>query len=158
MSVRTQVGWIFQAHPRTASTAIEAALGGEPSPRHHDWLEPTAGEKTFCVVRNPFDVMVSWWLLNGGGDLTEFIQTYAHSDLEHDGLLFYHAPRCDEVLFYEHLRWDLSRLFKRPIHLKRLNRTPDKKHWKTYYTHEAKLALMERYGAEVEQYGYVWPY
>ncbi len=157
MSVRVVDHIVFQAHPRTASMAIEAALGGEPSAKHHGWID--GPEPTVCVIRNPFDVMVSWFLLNPDwDDLTSFICDYQHSELEKDGQLFYHAPKCTWIIGWENLEFELNSVLKRvdlpQVNLQRVNVTPNKKPFRSYYTNDSVKALRDRYGAEVQRYGY----
>jgi hypothetical protein len=60
-------GLLFLGHPRTASRAVRDALYSidfEDLGSHHDGPEQgydLSPYTTFCVVRNHWDAMVSWW-------------------------------------------------------------------------------------------------
>ena len=157
MSIRIPGHYIFQAHPRTGSTAIEAALNGDASLKHHDWID--GPEPSICVVRNPFDVMVSWFLLNPEwDDFTTFILDYNHSDLIKDGLLFYHAPKCEHILKWENLKVELNKFLisigLKEIELPRINITPNKRFFSRYYDFRSIAAMLSRFGEEMDHYGY----
>jgi len=104
---------LFLRTPRTASTSLKQALldtGGKQIADAHCRLAEMPIEYTwdnyeiFTVIRNPLDILVSWFTLNPGWkDFRQFIREYNHSYMTDNGLLFYHVPYCHRVFLYERL-------------------------------------------------------
>lgn len=128
----------FRFHPRTGSTATSAALmtlADTTKLHHHKTGVP--GPVTACTIRNPLDVMTSWYAMysrqpNKGRQkatsqdgkpashlsmsvkpqpLSEFAASFAVQAFVgpgSTGRMFYHLP-TDVVLRWEHLEGDLRR-------------------------------------------------
>lgn len=164
------------AHPRTASTVLRNALlerGATLINPHHVTVDDPqvkrvhAGEPILTVIRNPYDVMVSWWLVrthNRPGyqpKLFEFIRGYRDTKghLYRDGKLFYHAPAAKYVIRYERLQEDLNPALERcgveAVTLGRSNPTGGKdKPWREFYDGDSIRAMNDRFGEEIVEYGY----
>lgn len=163
---------LWLATPRTASTATCNALrqaGGEQVGLHHDGLEKVrrhSGEPVVTTIRNPYDVLVTWWLRHGlrgkpRRPLPEFILDYdqeAEPNFMRRGRLLYHAPTADIVVRYENLDVELPAALQKcglePVALERTNVTEEKAHWMSYYDAAAIEAANRRFGTEIELYGY----
>jgi hypothetical protein len=161
--------FLYLGNPRTASTTVGKALvrelGAVPQQQHATTAEvPTyAGEPRFTTVRNPFDVLVSWYVRmrmdQQGTPFAEFLRTYENRDFVRDGRLFWQCEEGVEVTYYEHLQHDLEetlrRLGVRTVLLRaRENATPRKKPWRDYYDDEAVEAANHRFGHVADRWGY----
>lgn len=101
----------FIAHPRTASSATSHVLkqmGFEIIHSHHGLMdmEYLNGWDVFCTVRNPFDVIVSWFYNQPREKpfslwLPEFLDGCQYLQ----GIrMFFGQPYCDHILHYENLQ------------------------------------------------------
>lgn len=167
--------FVFLAEPHTASRATRDALlkldGSYKAGSHHIPMEALLNYKslrrrsrksykTFCVVRNPADIMVTIWLQSStrrdeGETLGEYIRRYGVN--KPHGFFFRHAAMADEVLHYENLQEELNG-FLRSIHassvkLERIGPTEGKEPWFRYYT-AADLEYMLSSYPEIAQWGY----
>jgi len=172
MAVLLPGKFLYLATPRTASTATVLALhtlGARTVPGgHHVGLEAVAdhGEETvFTAIRNPYDVLVSWYVrMDRTKDfpvsMAHFVRTYEHEDFARGDppSLFYHCAPEVEVLRWETLQDDLDALLTRlglsPVRLPRDNVTPKKRPWIDYYDAEAFRAVHERFGHDLDAWGY----
>jgi len=136
--------FIYLAHPRTASMATEEALsvvcpGGISTKAHHAQLHElknstknstnnhlydiTGNEYIFTTIRDPLDVLVSWWIVNpqwhksqseGGpkgsdGSFFDFINQYQHTYLQVDSELFFQLRAAGhKYMRYEYLQEDFN--------------------------------------------------
>lgn len=158
---------IFLEHPRTGSTALREALkriGGQPHERHA-YVKAKQDEKTVVVVRNPFDVLISWWLIVGEREgytsLADFLVRCRDRQLmTKGGRLFYYIDHADIVMRYEHFDRDLAEtltLLKLPqVRLKQRNATPRKLPYRNYYTPKDITIVRDIYGEELERLGYTF--
>lgn len=153
---------VFLEHPRTGSTSIRAALrksGGQPFGRH-SFIKAKRGEKTVATVRNPFDVLVSWWLITGQTSFEEFLLEDHEGFMTKGGRLFYYYKHVDIWMRFENLNIDFvsvcRRLGIRPTVLPRFNPTKMKKDYRTYHTPETIEIVKEKYAKELEQFNYRW--
>jgi hypothetical protein len=193
--------FIFLATPYTASMAVARALKDLPGAfaaydkrhgvGHHarlDQIKKTAGakltgtEQVIVAVRNPYDVLVSWYLRNLGhsmvvrmvrgtkedrnATLREFVELWLDLDMPPyvtDGRMFYHAddgglavPK--RIVRYENLENTLNaalRACKAPhVKVGRENATPGKDHWSTYYDAETYAFVNDRFRDEFVKFGY----
>ena len=154
---------VFLEHPRTGSTAIRAAIrkiGGHTRKRH-SLVQPVGLERTVATVRNPYDLLVSWWLVikertGSWKDFGRFLDEYDNPNMLRDGRLFYFEAY--HLMRYETLQKDfnivLSSARIRPVKLNRLNMTPGKLSYKSYYTPETIAIVKDRFAEDLEEYGY----
>ena len=154
---------VFLEHPRTGSTALREALkkiGGQPHSRH-SFVKARQNEKTIVTVRNPYDVLVSWWLIIGEREgyktFADFLTRCNDRELmTKDGRLFYYDG--DYTLHYEQLDRDVGMVLRtlglKQVTLKRRNPTPNKMPYQNYYTPETKAIVERVYGEELARYGY----
>lgn len=110
----------YLAHPRTASVATRDVLvdkfGAKMTMSHHGGLtvpKPT-GWTVVTTVRNPLDVMISWWHKteeNRKLPLYEFIYRWSrNTQFLPDGRLFWHSLYATHVLRYEDLEAQLNQV------------------------------------------------
>ncbi len=104
---------IFFEHPRTASTSLRHVLiqvGGQPHKRHK-FIKPRHREKTVSTVRNPFDLLVSWWLIigerQGFATFQDFIVRCRDPFMVRNERLFYFLE-TDYILRFETLEEDVE--------------------------------------------------
>jgi hypothetical protein len=119
----------------------------------------TGGEVKFAVIRNPFDVVASWFALNRFKTITDLLDKYEHTWFRNtDGKLFtFFEPHVDRYLRYENIDVEINNLMVeldlKPVKLRPVNVTPDKRHYSTYYT-PAEVDRMYEEFPEIEEYGY----
>jgi hypothetical protein len=176
----------FLAHPRAASHSVARALqdqaGFVPVGTHHagrdvvaDRWPESANWTFFCVVRNPYDALVSWWYKRGKGEGFElrprWLETLERQlsverpegdvHLMAPGRLWLMADECDVVLRFEHLTADLTELLDAHglpvVNLPwdvRSNRggVP---YWEEYDT-ATRDWVTTRYATELWTWGYAW--
>ena len=107
----------FIAHPRTASVAMVETLLGMGFSKigsHHQFDEAWCLETTFSVVRNPFDMMVSWYYFKRREEglsfedwLTIFLKDPPHY-IKYG--LFPGQHLCTYILWYENLQEEFDEL------------------------------------------------
>ena len=129
---------IFLGHARMASTAISEMLiraGGERiGPNHEPWFGE--GYK-FCVIRNPLDVLATWFVLNPQWkDMSSFLQNYNHRAMRRNGRLFYLVQYCDDYILYDHLEEELLIKYGATLNLERVGVTPGKMDYHHYFSPE----------------------
>jgi len=171
--------FIYLAHPRTASMATEKALsmvcpGGITTKAHHAQLHeiPHDDESIFTTIRDPLDVLVSWWEVNiqwhkpqsdGGptgsdGSFLDFINQYEHTYLTIDGELFFHLQAAKyNYLRYEYLQegFDIAMEALRlpTITIPKLNITKNKdKDYMSMYGDKELEAMWNRFPSAMELY------
>jgi len=159
---------VYLANPRTASVATRDTLmqieGAQLAGAHHATLaevEGYEGESVGATVRNPYDVLVSWFLQLPEPTLAMFLREYDHYPfLGGDPPdLFWQCASATRVLRWENLQQDLDAWFTelgiRPLKLVRENVTESKNRpWVDYYDAEAIQAANERFGHIVDKWGY----
>lgn len=165
---------LWLAHPRTGSMSLRVALtnaGGQRIPPHHVELDAYQvtkwhqGEPVVCVVRNPYDVVTTWWLKYGRlesphrkqadpRELPKFIRSFENENFCRDGRLMYHAPTADHVFKYEDGIAHQFRRFGLRLDIPQINITPGKVHWGSYFDVAALAAMVKRFGPEIEELGY----
>ncbi len=120
MYIHKEKSIAFIAHPRTASMAMAETLLGMGFSKigtHHQYEKPWCLDTTFSVVRNPFDVMVSWYYYKEcecGLTFDEWLPTFFRDPpycISH-GLFFGHSL-CTDVLWYENLQEEFDMLMAR---------------------------------------------
>jgi len=117
----------------------------------------TRRETVMSTMRNPYDLVATWWALDryGFSTLTAFIteledQRFAELD--------YLVRQGSRVLRYEHLDDDLNAALAdvglEPVEIPRSNVTPDKRPWREYYDRESLDAVNARFDPLFDRYGY----
>ena len=116
----------------------------------------------FCVIRNPYDKMVSRYHWdNSKLSFTEFVKT------KHNNNLHIHSINgksvCDYFIRYEYLEEDIKTLCKKlnidsydlsllPKH--KSTQRKNKIHWSNYYNDETKNIVYNKHKKEFELFGY----
>lgn len=179
MYVSHKLRCVYMAVPRTASRSVSTWLKEEHAGRginqkaamgsHHGISMPTLvtckkmGYKIICPVRNPWDVIVSWWHHNPrwfGADNEEFAKFVEwfpkhgkNKYLDEGRLYWYWAQHSTRIVRYERLRQDLARILRVPINLPSIG-VSDRRPYHTYYTPELRDYVGEKFAPEIEEYGY----
>ena len=117
----------------------------------------TGKEQVFCVLRNPYDFLVSCYVRRGGNQPFEaFVRSYSQSPYIENGRIYYHQDDCHTLLRHETLQLDLntfmSSIGEPDVPLERHNETKYKKPWDIYYTPEAFKIVNDRFGAEFSKF------
>ncbi len=120
MYIHKEKSIAFIAHPRTASVAMAETLlglGFEKIGSHHQFKEFWCLDTTFSVVRNPFDMIVSWYYFRARENeqtfeewLPIFLDTPPYY-ISH-GLFFGHTL-CTDILWYENLQEEFDVLMEK---------------------------------------------
>ena len=198
MAVLIPDKFIYLSTPHTASIATTRALAtlegavvsnineakdldfkhSFPKGTHHSTLEElkrrtpeyfTGREISVTTVRNPFDLLVTWWLRQrraiaekSGHEPTfgEYVETVDEGTTGgpyiRDGRIFWLG--ADEVLRYESLQEDLDRLLRRlglpTVELVPTNVTGEKGPWRSYYDEGIRAVAERRFGEEAKEFGY----
>ncbi len=161
-------GLIYLAHPRMASVATKGVLvdkfGAQMVGDHHSGLaEPLqASWMAATTVRNPWDLMVSWWKKRDRDiSLYDFIKEwYTNTHFCPDGKLFYHIREANFILRYEELQhqfdWLMTWVGLSPSKLDLRNVSPYRgdKLWQSFYDTRTYNLVRNLFGNEAEQYGY----
>lgn len=122
----------------------------------------TGEELVVTTVRNHWDAIASWWLLNGRAmSLYNFIYEYKHSFFAKRNKLWWLHTDANYVVHYEELTEGfkiITQMLDLPdINLTVENATPNKQNWQIYYSQEAFWRVFERFKEEIKLYGYdVW--
>ena len=184
---------LYLATPHTASIATIYALARLPGARvtqltglegvdhlyathHADRDDVTfhnqlsGSEVVVTTVRNPCDLLVTWWLrqpeavatyIGPEATFEQFVRSVdrvigVSGPYLADGKIFWHD--CDRVLHYETLQEDLDELLigldLPTVLLKKHNVTKNKRPWQDYYTEETLAVVRSRFKEEMELYGY----
>lgn len=157
---------LFLANPRTASTAMTAALKHLPGAvwhgiKHHapvEDIEQYNGELTCTTVRNPWDTVATWNVLIRNKNFKKFINGCTHSFYAKKDCLFWLHQDADVFLHYENLDEELNNLLVSldlpTVTLQVKNVTKGKQPWRTYYDEETFNIVKTRFQEEIEKYGY----
>ena len=156
----------FHEGPWLAKASHHATLEElkEKTPQHF-----TGNEISVTTVRNPFDLIVTWWLRQRkqlgekAGREPTFCEYLEMADegtsggpYIRDGRIFW--LRTDKVFRYERLTRDLDRFLKKfrlpPVELPRTNVTSDKAPWISYYDSRAREIAVRKFGEEAKEYAY----
>ena len=168
MYTKQAVGFI--AHPKTGSTSVMSVLldlGFQQCGGHHDvareWVDGlwVIG----ATVRNPWDVMVSWWFHKGNdrkGTFADWLpQAIRDNHFIRQGL-FYGLKYATHVLRYESLDHDWVQ-YLRAAHLP-LRALPqhnvgggrDGQHYREFYTPATRDVVAQAFAAEINQLEYIF--
>lgn len=155
---------IFLDHPRTAGTSTQfglVSIGGKTN-RRHNMIHGRA-EIRCCTVRNPYDLLVSWYLIVESrkqfvGSFEQFVKLYQNYNFTRGGRLFYFVDSCNEIMKFETLQADLDRILpkvKLPrIKLQHRNKTPNREHYRNYYNRNSKATVDRRFEKDIKDFKY----
>jgi len=151
---------IFLEHPRTGSTSVRHALrsvGGQPHKRH---TKLRGKEPTMSVVRNPYDLLTSWWIIAGKDQtFAEFIIGCNDPFMVRNERLFYFLE-TDYILTFEYLETELNdvlhKLKIRQVRLPHHNPTKGKHDYRQYYDDKTRSLVAKRFNIEIERFGYAY--
>ena len=127
----------FILHPRTASHSIATAfrdIGFIDTGGYHEidseWVK--IAETVACTVRNPLDVIVSWYFVqHHGRSMKLFLKDWPNQWALNG--MFYGLRYCDFVVHYENLDSELNEWLERlglgPVKLEHENVTKIKLPW-----------------------------
>jgi len=147
----------FIAHPRTASSATAHTLmkmGFEIVNSHHGMWDVLNDEwKFFCTVRNPFDVLVSWFYSQRREKpfdlwLPEFL---SGCQFLQGPRMFFGRPNCTHVLHFETLQDDFDGLCNdmgfQPTTIEHRNVSVNRKPqgFMTYYNFDRARQVIKRF-------------
>ncbi len=164
MAVVVKGKLVYLEHPRTASTSMRIALqrlGGKTKSRHTLFL-PERGEKVMSVVRNPFDVLVSWWHIIGARQgfktFKDFVANCEDPFMVQRGNLFYFAHHCQYIIKFEYLQHELNHVLDLVglphVELPHLNGTAKKLGFRSYYDPETIRLVVKRFRSELLAFNY----
>jgi len=170
MYVHEEKGLCFIAHPRTASTAtgqVLLSLGFNQVINHHGFkpgLIPKHWD-VFSTVRDPFDVLVSWyWKSRREQDFKDWLPVFIRDSNEYlDRGLFFGAPYCQYRMHYETLQEDFNWVLVThgfpPTEIPRRNVSErrDGRSLADYYDSKLTNLIQDHFGKEIRQNGYGVP-
>jgi hypothetical protein len=202
MAVVLPGSFVYLAHPSTGSTATTTALlkiegAFMPLDRrktfgHHATMtqalsvcedQLTGREVIFTAVRNPYDAIASWFVLNRdhfqmrhleevlqrAPRIKDFLDIWLQMDAMpkmgavpwlRDGRMFYHVGAARLFIHQERLQLDLDAVIRKVpdspgrVQLHRENPTEGKDHWTAYYTDADYAYVNEKFGREIVKFGY----
>lgn len=166
--------WIFIHNPKTGGTSITRALKpyGKEEPKQHKilWpMPPGSAEKVrFCVVRNPYNRLVSAYHHVYRGKLPQDIPDFNDWVLSPSPTLFnafdikrqsqyVWAHQCNHIIQFEHLTNQFNALCKEYLHidveLEHYNKT-ERKPYQEYYEPKTIDVVRDRFGPDLERWDY----
>lgn len=172
---------IFIAHPRMASRAAAEAIigaGGSTINGHHRVDDEVIHRikrhdgAVFCVKRNMFDVLVSWWhnqnhVLGTNKPLNANYKPFAdyldekayHTNHKwfRDPVYHYGLKYADVAIPYERLQTGMDSMFRRmwlwPVNLPEIGASK-RTDYRDYYTPELRKAVEDRWADDLRLTGY----
>jgi hypothetical protein len=160
MAIKFKNKFIFLAHPRTGSMATVAALeeagGHRVGPHHHGFAQANSKEITVSTIRNPYDVLATWYTLTDYTTVNRFLHNYKHTSFIVKGRIFYFADASDRFLLYDNLEQEYKKLLNdfniKPPKLRRINTTPKKKPFMSVFTDADIQTIKTRFSKDLELY------
>ncbi len=171
---------IVLANARTASMSVTQYFHNYPNSfknrAHHMSLEEvkiryaphlTGRELVVANVRNPWDVMASWWMLSAhnewNNNFAAFCKGFGHSQLFDKRMFTHHLIDLDYIIRFETLTADVLELCDRIdlpqlLRMPHVNKTPKKKPYTKYYEKfpEAVDIVRARFSRVIVQLGYTY--
>lgn len=169
----------FCAHPRTGSRTLrnrcqdvgfkeQVAHHAGPDRVHYELLE---GLTYFCMIRNHWDAVCSWWHFKSGFLEEKFISAEWITNLVHGNPQYFKPSKMwwflevpdIIVLRYENYDQDIERLFQRfdlELHdtpsVTDNNKYVRDRNYRRYYDIGAEKVVEELFSDEILQLGYTW--
>jgi len=116
----------------------------------------------FCVIRNPWDVMVSMWFFTGRKiSFKEFCKNNSPANWER--ILIDQKPSCDYYIRYENLKRDVQKVCKilniidediNSLGSYKSKFRNEDKHYSTYYDDETINIVQKKYHEEIGFFKY----
>ena len=160
----------FIAHPRTASSATAHTLmkmGFEiDNYGHHGMVYvPDVDWKVFSTVRNPFDVLVSWYYSKEREhNFNDWLPIFLRDCHHFRGVrMFFGRFICTHVLHYETLQDDFDGLCNdfdfHPRTIEKRNVSPHRTHegYMTHYNFSRARQVIQRFRDDFTENGYPIP-
>ncbi len=160
----------FIAHPRTASQATAKVLvdklGFELRLSHHVYSKSPLDWTVFGTVRNPFDLLVSWYHLEiFKTKHDETFETWLCKCIDNPNEyirrgLFFALHECTDRLHFENLQEEFDELMSRMglpptiIPLKNVSEKRAGRDFHEYYTPRLTKLVTGKYGKLIHQLGY----
>lgn len=159
----------FIAHPRTASVALGFTLEGMGFTQiegHHRYTPNWCLEHTFSVVRNPFDLLVSWFLFKSKpADMTfkwwlnNLMVTPCPNHYIRDAM-FFGRDFSTDILHFENLQEEFdvftekvglpqARIYPRNVTQRKADID-----FREFYTPDLIDLVVNRFGSEIFNNGY----
>lgn len=167
MIITDRLGFI--AHPNTGTRSIRKALesiGGREIGGYHEVHAPSLdGRINFCTMRNPWDLMVSWFYRTTGGKghcfhewLPATLKGLRHYEGPGKGL-FYGIRDSHMVLKFENLQSGFDAVMRfvgeEPIKLDHVGRTDRPRDYRALYYNASLVDMVERaYFKQIAHGGY----
>lgn len=163
--------FVLVENPKCASTSLRWAfreLGGEPILQKHSRLVELEDRDDYrhkvCVVRNPWDRMVSAW--SYAGKNYEFEEWLTDQEpWANYGIDMKRTPqiawsfRCNHTVKYEYLEESWPKLLERMqlpfVPLPKRN-TSEHKPYQEYYNDRTREIVADRFGPDIKQFGYTF--
>lgn len=146
----------FLRHPRTGSTAVRDLLvenfeAKDYGPALHHYYPAPNGEYQFTTVRNPYDVLATWFVKDGRCEtMLDYLKATPPFRL------FYMADRVDFVMLYDRLQDDFDKVMDHVglprTKIPRRNVTVGKKFYAAYWDQESVNLAAEQYEEDMRIY------
>ena len=163
--------FLYLATPHTGSVSVArtllenvegAASVGSHHATHDDVADRLHGERLVTGVRNPYDLVVSWWTRTYAqsrwSSFHDFVREWDEPVHVRNGRMFYHWRPGVQVLRFEELQKDFDTLLRRykipAVTLLHHNRSNERRLWSDYHDVESYELVNERFGAEIVEFGY----
>jgi len=169
---------VFIAHPKMASRSISkaiVALGGRQYGSHHEIVhdlledERRRGASVGCVIRNPYDVIVSWFFhseVRNNKNVRPFSKWARETIVNGNGHLEYGMYKglhlCDTVMRFENLEVDwkawTEKCGLKPVPLKYVGVSLDRSyaHYSRFYDDKSREFVGEHFAKEIKLGGYTF--
>ena len=134
---------------------------GSPGKGPCAWRTMTGKESVVTTVRNPYDVIVTWYLRSMyPGTLEDYVdgvgRQFRSAYVKGDEIRWH--PDAEIRMWHETLADDFRALLSakrvEPVDLPVTNETPGKAHWARYYSERALGIVNERFHVEFAGMGY----
>ena len=163
--------FLYLATPHTGSVSVartllenveDAASVGSHHATHDDVADRLHGERLVTGVRNPYDLVVSWWTRTYAqsrwSSFHDFVREWDEPVYVKDGRMFHHWKPGVQVLRFEELQEDFDTLLRRyrlpHVTLLHENRSNHRHPWSECYDAESYALVNERFRAEIVAFGY----
>ncbi len=179
MYVSHELKIVYFGVPRTGSRAVAQflkerhkahAVGKSVRLGEHHGIDPHTLKRCrefdyriIATVRNPWDVIVSWWHHNPewfgkpNAEFAQFARRFPRHQknkyLLEDRLFLRYTREATHVIKWERLEKDLARVIRQPVELPVLGAS-DRQPYQTYYDAELRDFIGEAFAEEIAQFKY----